>query len=58
MYMIILWLNNEAMDRNWTYTKKNGKDNYNVHENGEGKMIVGHSKLNLWTLYWGQGECL
>ena len=26
--MIVLKLNNEAMDWNLTYTKKNGKDNY------------------------------
>ena len=26
--MIILLLNDEAMDWNLTYTKKNGKDNY------------------------------
>ena len=25
--------------------------------NSTGKMIVGHSKLKLWTFLWGQGEC-
>ena len=34
------------MDLNLTYTKKNGKDNYN-YENDTGKKIVGHSKLKL-----------
>ena len=26
------------------------------YENGGGKKIVGHSKLKLWTFFWGQGE--
>ena len=33
------------MDLNLTYTKKKGKDYY--VKNGEGKKIVGHSKLKL-----------
>ena len=28
-----------------------------VYENGFGKKIVGHSKLKLWTFFWGHGEC-
>ena len=47
---MILQLNNEAMDWNLTYTKK---DNYN-YENSAGKKIVGHSKLKLWIFLWGQ----
>ena len=52
--MIILQLNNEAIDWNLTYTKKNGKDNNMIY--GVGKKIVGHSKLKLWTLFWDQSE--
>ena len=37
--MLILWLNNEAMDWNFTYTKKNGKDYYM-------KMV---EEKNCWT---------
>ena len=54
--MIILQLNNEVMDWNLIYAKKNGKDNYIVYENGIGKKVVG-PKLKLWTCFWGQGEC-
>ena len=39
------------MDWNLIYTKKNG-----LYENGASKGIVGHSKLKLWTFYWGHGE--
>ena len=28
-----------------------------LYENGAGKMFVGHSKLKLWTLFWGHSEC-
>ena len=28
-----------------------------IYENGTGKKIVGHSKLKLWTFFWGHGEC-
>ena len=27
-----------------------------LYENGAGKKITGHSKLKLWTFFWGQGE--
>ena len=52
--MIILQLNNEAMDWNLIYTKKNGKDYY--IKMVQVKKIVGHSKLKLWTFFWGHGE--
>ena len=28
-----------------------------LYENGAGKKIVGHSKLKLWTFFWGHGKC-
>ena len=28
-----------------------------IYENGTGNKFVGHSKLKLWTIFWGQGEC-
>ena len=34
------------MNWNLIYTKQNGVDNYNYYENGEGKKVSGHSKLN------------
>ena len=40
---------------NLTYTKKNGKDL--LYENGAGEKIVSHSKLKLWTFFWGYAEC-
>ena len=27
-----------------------------LYENGAGKKIVSHSKLKLWTIFWGHGE--
>ena len=27
-----------------------------LYENGAGEKIVGHSKLKLWTFFWGHGE--
>ena len=27
-----------------------------LYENSEGKNIVRHSKLKLWTFFWGHGE--
>ena len=37
------------------WQKKNENDNY-MEKNIEGKKIVGHSKLKLWTFFWGHGE--
>ena len=37
----------------WNLTHKK---EWRVYENGVGKKIVGHSKLKLWTFFWGQGE--
>ena len=28
-----------------------------LYENGAGKKIVSHSKLKLWSFFWGDGEC-
>ena len=28
-----------------------------LYENGASEKIVGHSKLKLWTFFWGHGEC-
>ena len=28
-----------------------------LYENGVGKKIVGHSKLKVMNIFWGQGEC-
>ena len=39
------------MDWNLTYTKNNGKDNMKIGP------VVDHSKLKLWTFFWGHGEC-
>ena len=27
-----------------------------LYENGAGKKIAGHSKLKLWTFFWGHSE--
>ena len=27
-----------------------------LYENGAGEKIVSHSKLKLWTFFWGHGE--
>ena len=27
-----------------------------LYANGESEKIVSHSKLKLWTLFWGHGE--
>ena len=43
----------KAMYWNLAYTKKNRKDNYIY---GAGKKIVDHSKLKLWTFFWGHVE--
>ena len=42
------------MDWNLTYTKKEREEK--LYENCVGKIIVGHSKLKLWTCFWGHGE--
>ena len=41
----------------WHTQKRMGKIINYVYDNGTGKKIVGHSKLKLWTFFWGQGEC-
>ena len=28
-----------------------------LYKNGAGEKIIGHSKLKLWTFFWGHGEC-
>ena len=28
-----------------------------LYENGAGEKIVSHSKLKLWTFFWGHAEC-
>ena len=28
-----------------------------LYENGTSEKIVCHSKLKLWTIFWGHGEC-
>ena len=28
-----------------------------LYENGAGKKIVSHSKLKLWSFFWGHGDC-
>ena len=42
------------MDWNLSYTKKEWEGL--LYENGTGENIVSHSKLKLWTLFWGHGE--
>ena len=37
----------------WNFSHKKGL----LYENGAGKKIAGHSKLKLWTFFWGHGEC-
>ena len=43
------------MDWSLTYTKKEWEGL--LYENGAGKTIVSHSKIKLWTFFWGHGEC-
>ena len=38
-------------------THKNEWEGWLFENGGEDKTIVGHSKLKLWTFFWGQGEC-
>ena len=28
-----------------------------LYDDDVGKNIVGHSKIKLWTCFWGKGEC-
>ena len=37
-----------------THTKE--WEEWLYEKNGAGKKIVGHSKLKLWTFFWGHGE--
>ena len=52
-YVIALILYTVTQVMHWNLTHKK---EWRVYENGVGKKIVGHSKLKLWTFFWGQGE--
>ena len=44
------------MDWNWIQNITGSIKVINYYENGEGKKVIGHSKLKLWTLFWSQDE--